>query len=226
MNTAAVNFSDRRGWYQDGQARFFHSMHLHGFIGNDLGFQSLDQLPGCPSHAQTPYAFKLYAIQEAKRLGYSVIFYGDASIYAVNSVTPVFKHIAKHGYYLEATEHNLGTWSSDAALAQLGLDRDTAFSIPTLVAGCIGFDFRRNVACQVFDAWMRLAQDGVSFRGSWTNACREVSADPRVRGHRHDQTALSGIAHSMKLTVLPYQTYIYYPTPPPPQAVFHCHPTI
>jgi hypothetical protein len=226
MKTVAVNFANDRGWYRDGQPRLINSLRQHGFDGDYLAFQDFSQLPGCPSHVQVPYAFKLYAIREAVRRGYDVVFYGDASIYAVGSVQPVFEHILKYGYYLEATEHNLGTWSSDACLSRLGIEREEAFTIPTIVAGCVGFDFRQGAARYILETWLRFADDGVSFVGSWTNNHGEVSSDPRVKGHRHDQSVLSGIAYHAILKVLPFQTFIYYPTPPPPQAVFHCHPTI
>jgi hypothetical protein len=225
VKTALVNFADRTSWYQDGQARLVRSLHQHGLEFEPLLYKSFSELQ-CPEHTKVPYAFKVYAIQRAKLLGYDVVFYGDASIYAVRSVKPIIDHVTRHGYYLEATEHNLGTWSSDAALAKLGIDRETAFSIPTIVAGCVAFDFRQPIASQILDRWFETANDGVTFPGSWNNTQGEVSSDPRVRGHRHDQTALSGIAHHLQLKLLPFETYIFYATPPPPQAVFHCHPTI
>lgn len=220
-----VNFADPVGWYPDGQARFVSSMRQQGFHGDACLFSSTQSLK-CPTHAEVPYAFKVYAIREMRARGFDTVFYGDASIYAVREVTPVFEHIRVYGYYLETTEHNLGTWCSDAALAQMDIDREAAFHIPTLVAGCIGFDFRLPVANILLDTWFAYAMDGRTFQGSWTNEHRQVSADPRVRGHRHDQSALSGIAHKLDLRRLPFETYISYQTPPPPHAIFHCHPTI
>ncbi len=225
MKTAVVNFADNAGWYAQGQGRLIESMCRHGFEADPLVYRSAHELQ-CPTHREVPYAFKVYAIQMARWLGYDVVFYGDASIYAVNSVKPVFDHVAQVGYYLETTEHNLGTWSSDASLRQLGIDRETAFTIPTIVAGCVAFDFRQPIANQILDQWFNLANDGVTFKGSWTNNNGEVSSDRRVRGHRHDQTAISGIAHHLGLKLLPFETYIFYATPPPAHAVFHCHPTI
>jgi hypothetical protein len=220
-----VNFADQVGWYPDGQARFVRTMREHGFDGSVCLFTDTRSL-NCPSHKEVPYAFKVYAIREMRAQGYHTVFYGDASIYAVRDVTPVFTHINDEGYYLETTEHNLGTWCSDIALIQLGIDRETAFKIPTIVAGCVGFNFRTTIANEILDTWFSYAIDGYTFPGAWTNEHHQVSDDPRVRGHRHDQSALSGIAHGLKLKLLPFETYISYQTPPPPQTVFHCHPTI
>ena len=225
MKIAAVNFSDNAGWYRDGQARLIKSLWANGFVGDYLAFSDPLELR-CPPHKQVPYAFKVYAIRQARTLGYDVVFYGDASIYAVGPVGAAITRAISLGYYLETTEHNLGTWCSDAALQKMNIDRETAFTIPTIVAGCVAFDFRQPIAWTILDRWFELANDGVTFKGSWNNARSEVSADPRVRGHRHDQSALSGIAHHLHLKLLPFETYIFYATPPPPQAVFHCHPTI
>jgi len=225
MRIAAVNFSDNTGWYREGQARLIKSLWANGFVGDYLAFSDALELQ-CPPHSQVPYAFKVYAIHKARALGYDVVFYGDASIYAVGSVAPFLGRAEIIGYYLEATEHNLGTWCSDAALRQLRIDRETAFTIPTIVAGCVAFDFRKPIANAILDQWFELANDGITFKGSWNNTHGEVSADPRVRGHRHDQSALSGLAHRLSLKLLPFETCIFYETPPPARAVFHCHPTI
>ena len=225
MRVAAVNFADNRGWYQDGQRRLHLSLLEHVWIGDYLAFTHHTQLK-CPSHQEVPYAFKVHAIDAARRRGYEMVFYGDASIYLVNSWKPIRQHILDWGYYLEATEHNLGTWCSDAALRQMQINREDAFSIPTIVAGCVGFDFRTSMANKILDDWLALAKDGVTFHGNWHNNDRLVSSDLRVRGHRHDQSALSGLAHKLKLKLLPFETFIFYATPPPPHATVHCHATI
>ncbi len=224
MKIAAVNYSDKIGWFPRGQERLGRTLYEHGFSGDYLAFTQL--LKGWPSHQQVPYGFKVHAIAEARQLGYDLVFYGDASIYLVGAWKPIYNVILRLGYYLETTEHTLGNWCSDAALTQMGIDRETAFNIPTIVAGCVGFDFRSAVACDVLDRWLALAQDGITFQGSWHNHGCSVSRDLRVQGHRHDQSALSGIAHHLKLQLLPFETHIFYTTPPPARATFHCHPAL
>lgn len=46
-------------------------------------------------------------------------------------------------------------------------------------------------ADRVFDCWFQAARAGTPFQGSHRNDRGQVSADPRVLGHRHDQIVLS-----------------------------------
>jgi hypothetical protein len=65
------------------------------------------------------------------------------------------------------------------------------------MACVMGFDFPK---CQqfVFDYQAR-AIDG-TFKGPWDNSGNKASSDPRVLGHRHDQTAASVIATRCGMT--------------------------
>lgn len=224
MRAALVNFADKKGWFQDGARRLFQTFKEHGFDFDPISFTDVSQLPACPPHSEVPYAFKVAAIRYVWQFGYEQVFYADSSIYATASVAPVLAHWEMNGYYLETTEHNLGVWCSDSALVKFGVDRETAFRIPTIVAGCVAFDFSLPVCREIITRWYEHSLNG-SFCGSWTNEKQQVSKDPRVRGHRHDQSALSAVAHHMQLKLLPFETFIYYGSRPP-TGVFHCHPTI
>ena len=50
------------------------------------------------------------------------------------------------------------------------------------------FNFAKNLGNEVF-------------HGSWTNNNKEVSNDPKVRGHRHDQIVASVLAHQMNFKI-------------------------
>jgi hypothetical protein len=107
--------------------------------------------------------------------------------------------------YGKEWKRNCGQWTCDEALPLLGITREQAFEIPQVVGGAFALDFKKSIAANFFSRYMESARNG-SFRGPWTNTFEQkASLDPRVMGHRHDQTAASVIAHNlgMKLTSQP-----------------------
>lgn len=221
-------------WYPRAQDRLSAALDAQGFRGTKL-FWKQEYPPDSPTQHVVPYAFKLYAIAEALRRGHRMVLWTDAASYPIGPVEPVFEHIARQGYLLMALGHNIGEWCSDEALPRLGLTREEAFAAPSAMGGFIGLDFRHPIAVTFFQRWLKLAVDGTAFRAPWVNVPtaprplwifshdREgfVSADPRVKGHRHDQTAASAIAHHLKMRLTPPPRYFDYYTPiPAPETVF------
>ena len=98
---------------------------------------------------------------------------------------------------------NVGQWCADHALAPLGITREESFAIPLLWSNAFGFNFDRPEAVDVFDEFERLALRTNAFRGPWRNDDKSASADLRVLGHRHDQTALSVLVHRHRLPTIP-----------------------
>ena len=178
-------------WYPTAQARMVASLRAHGYRGETLLWR--DALPpGCPAHADTPYAFKLWAIQHARAQGFQRVAWLDSSIVAVNSLNRVAQWLSAHSLFVPAYRTNMvGTWASDAALQWLQMDREQALRIHCLETGTAFFDFTQAAAVRVFDYWLQAARAGTPFQGSHRNDRGQVSADPRVLGHRHDQIVLS-----------------------------------
>ena len=158
------------------------------FWTNDLPY-------GSPTHTETPYAFKAYALAAAFRAGFAPVLWCDAAVWVVRSLDPVWERLRDTGAYLVAGGWNTGEWCADQALGPLGLTRDESFAIPHLTACIMGLDPDHAVAGPVWRDYFAHAQSGVAFRGPWTNSLNEASRDSRVRGHRHDQTVLSVLSH-------------------------------
>jgi hypothetical protein len=88
----------------------------------------------------------------------------------------------------------------------LGFARSVNRLMPHVVAGCIGLSMEHPTGKAIFEEYYRLASETKAFCGPWTNAAqlggpKRENIDrvgpcgpPDVRGHRHDQTALSVIA--------------------------------
>lgn len=158
-------------------------------------FQSFEEL-GCPQHSTNPYAFKVYAVDKVRQLGYDVIIWSD-SINRLSKPLDTFLHdLHAVGVYLPADGWKLGNWANDASLRYFGVTRDEIMDIECCYACILGFDFRHPITSQFFTMWKKACQDGV-FQGFWDNEHQTESADPRCRGHRHDQACADLIAYKL-----------------------------
>lgn len=141
-----------------------------------------------PPHRENPYAFKIYAIDAAREMGYDQVLWFDSSVYPVGSLAPVFDWLTEKGIFLEEAGHYLGQWSNDETLNYFKISRQDAMKMPMLSAGFIGFDFRNPISLEFFAEWKESMRNGM-FKGLWEN-------------HRHDLTCASAIANLKGLVPL------------------------
>ncbi len=219
--TLATN--DQR--FAEGLVRLEDSVRRSGFRGTFLSLPPGSFPPGCPSHQDVPFAFKPHCFREASARGMDLVLWLDSACVVLRSLDPLFRAMARDGYVLFRNQaYVVGEWASDQAIHALELSREESMSISEVNAAAIGLNLRHPAAAAFLDQWYRAAQGEVAFRGSreplrtaedyqamkWNRSGR-ASADPRVRGHRHDQTVAGVLAHrlQMKLTphgLLPYST--------------------
>ena len=183
-----------------GQQRLMESLRVQKYRGDFISWTDAYP-PGSPTHAQTPYAFKFFALKEAVRRGYDVICWLDASFWAVADPMIVFREISRQGYALWLSGWTVGNWCKDSALPALGVTREEALKIPLVMGGAVGIDMNNPLGRSLLDQMLRYAQDGISFPGPWDNKERKASSDPRVYGHRHDMPALSVAAHRLGMNI-------------------------
>lgn len=159
-----------------------------------------DVLPtGSPTHQDRPYAFKVYAIKDALRMGATRVLWTDASVVAIKSLEPLWNLIERQGYWFSDNgEWNCGEWTCDSALEPLGITREEAFRIPQIAATAFGLDLRQEIG-RAFLTELEYLSKTSAFCGPWVNFNGEASPDKRVLGHRHDQTAASVIVWRMGL---------------------------
>ena len=208
MKKCVINFA-RGSWYAQGQQRLLDSLNEVRFDGDVLLFNNEADL-GAPSHQVCPYGFKPYALARAIELGYTHVIWADASVWAIRNIQPMFDHIDKQGWMFFLNTCT-GQWTSDACLEVFGLTRDEAMKQDMLMGICMGFKTTHPVTQQFFKEWLAHANDGKSFPGSWTNKNHEVSHDPRVNGHRHDQSVASILAWKLGMSYLiPHETFFEY----------------
>lgn len=198
------------GRYAPLQERLVRSLVDAGYADGLLTWT--DFPPGSPTHEDTPYAFKLFAIREAERRGYTSVLWLDAPCTAAGPVAPLFERIERDGHLFVTGGERLGRWASDACLEAFGLSRDAALELPLLNGTFLGLALP--------SPWLDELQRRLDLlRGPWLSehappdvrarkperSIGFVSRDPRAWGHRHDEAVGSGIAHRLGMAISPQQ---------------------
>ncbi len=214
-NRAIVNVAT--GAYVRGQERFLEQLALKG----ENYFHWRDSLPTySPPHSEIPYAFKAWALKAAACThDVDVLLWCDSSIVlGPRAIEDLWRHIEEKGYWIAKNPGNYSNyeWTADSAYPDLfpgwknsqtedlwQVARAANRRIPHVAATAFGLDLRKAVGKAILDEYLRLAQTK-AFCGPWVNANHagdrpspprmDCCGPPDVRGHRHDQTALSVIA--------------------------------
>ncbi len=188
------------------QERLVKSLAAAGYRDSLLAWR--DGLPpGSPGHRDVPYAFKLYAIEEAAGRGHTSVLWLDAPCVAVRPFGPVFERIEREGHLLVTGGERLGNWAGDACLAAFGIPRDEAMGLGLMNGTFIGLDLNNARSRSWLDGLFKACGDGL-FEGPYfsehapasVTALKPgkprgfVSKDPRCWGHRHDEAAGSCLA--------------------------------
>jgi hypothetical protein len=220
---AILSLATQNKLYPEGLRRLHESLLRVGFGGEFMCWPPGSFPAGCPPHWEAPFAFKPFCFAEARQRGVDLALWMDAACIAVRSLESLFREIDRRGQLLfQNGTRRLGEWASDEALARFDIGREQAMSIPEVNAATLGLDLRSAVGREFLDRWLEAAQHGVAFRGVpealrtgedyqdvKSNRALRVSADPRVRGHRHDQTVAGILAYRLGLPLTPVglQTY-------------------
>lgn len=197
-----VNFSTKE--YRRGQQRLSNSLN---------GYKQLmlsDYLSiGSPSHSESPYAFKLHAIEEAWKFD-DIILWADSSMKLVGDLSKIENIIKEEGYFFQEAGHYVRDWSTDETLKYFGLTRETNYLM--FIAGLVGLNKNNPLAMQFFSEWKQSEVDG-HFRGPWDR-------------HRHDMLCGSVVAEKLGMKYKRGGSYIAYLGPgystPEPGIVFTC----
>lgn len=168
-----------------------------------------DWPPNSPQHRDCHYAFKVYAVREGYRLGYTSIFWFDSSCYAVAPIEPLWQRLEREGHVLvEDTPNPLGKWSSDHSLATFGMSRDRAMNIPLMVGTCWGVDLTNARSLQFtrelygyalpshFNGTHKSRNSNLEHPRPGTEGFA-MSNDERCYGHRSDEVYMSLLAHKL-----------------------------
>ncbi|MBI3856570.1 MAG: hypothetical protein HY293_12855 [Planctomycetes bacterium] len=202
------------GRYVPLQKRLSESLVRTGWTGL---MSWTDRLPpGSPSHEDAPYGFKLYAIEDALKRGFTSVLWLDAPCVAARPLQPVFWEMERRGHVFVSGGEKLGNWASDACLAAFGIPRDAAMALPLLNGAFIGLDLEHPESREWQRRMLQSCEAGL-FKGAalTEHAPPEIRArnvdkdtghlsdDPRCWGHRHDEAVGSCLAHLLGMAFQP-----------------------
>lgn len=169
---------------------------------------------GSPSHAESSYAFKTFAMRAAAAREHTTILWMDTTVIARAPIEPLFDYIERVGYVLIGDSHLVRDWVSDAVLEWAGVTRADVPETAKLVSGSfVGLDLRSGTGRLLFEKWTD-AVDKKLNKVLWANdppngRCRSVSfhtgefisEDPAVQGSMGDEAILGALAWKYGLTV-------------------------
>src|SRR5882762_6815111 len=99
----------------------------------------------------------------------------------------------------------LKNWVSDFALERSGVSEMHLENMNQVMCCAVFFDFDHPSTIDIFEEWMKMCLDGVSFN------MKNGSVRPGFLGHRGDQPCLSLILGKRNIPLLPYGTLCYEP---------------
>lgn len=146
-----------------------------------------DCLPtGSRPHAESPYGFKVHAIKAAYEKGYTSILWLDSPAYAVKEdISPIFKKIEKHGYYLMSHTDPLENWVGGTALEYFKIDRSRLKGKNLPSGSCFGFNLKNSIVKHHFDHLVQYENIGL-FSDDILYQDNQV-----VWKHRHDEAIMA-----------------------------------
>lgn len=207
-----VSFANARGNYYKAMERLQDSLAGNFTTGDFFGFRDEESI-GAPSHFDSPYGFKIYAIEHVIELGYTSILWLDSSVYAIKPIDHLFDIIEKEGYLMQEAGAYVGEWTNDRTLDYFDLSRDKAMTMTMYGnAGLLGLDLTSETAQSFFNSWA-IAERNKLFEGQWNNYKQTESKDPRCRGHRHDMAVGSIIANRLDMKYKPGNEILQYAAP-------------
>lgn len=187
--------------------RFRASFAEHG-AADEVKVWHREWPPNSPPHRECHYAFKVHAIREAARRGFTSVLWFDVSCHLAGSLEPVWERLEHDGHLLLADANWLGNWSSDHAIEHFGVSRDEAMGIHLMCGAVYGLDLRSEQSRAFLDVLSVLAVpehfNGRHDGGAVGRLSEDAgSADLRVRGHRSDEVYGALLARRLGMEVHP-----------------------
>ena len=188
-----------------------HSTRLHCEVNVPEAWRlCYRELPlGCPPHHERMYAFKIWAMQRAIDAGFRYILWMDTSFQPIRSIQPLWEVIEREGWYAGPQGNAmLGEYCSDDFVRDTSStgnkedSRNELRSVPLVYSGLFGVDVKSDFGMALWLSWRETQNLGL-WNGAHYNATGEpithvgqklrghVSKDASVKGHRHDEAALS-----------------------------------
>lgn len=178
--------------YVEQQVRLHASICEH--YSADHHIQWTDILPpGSKPHKQSPYGFKVHAIEHARSLGHKKIIWIDTACILQDKVDYWFTLIKKYGVVAAKDDNKLSFLIGKKALMLF-----SCLAVPEhyhLVGGSLYvFDFNNEKCGTIFNTWR------------WMEANGAFADEPK---HRHDESVLAMSLYSHGCEPTPYDVARY-----------------
>lgn len=201
-----VNFATQQ--YRNAQRRLMNSVQGKGLFISDYP-------EGWPTHSESPYEFKIHAIEQAFELD-DIVLWVDSSMYLKGDLSKIETIIKTDGYFMEEAGHWVGRWTNEHTRKYFNLTEEEAKQgtggLFMFSAGLLGLNLKSELAMEFFYKWKASALAGC-FAGSWEN-------------HRHDMTCGSIIAQRLGMKYQRGGSHLSYVGPgysnPEQGSVFYC----
>lgn len=114
-----------------------------------------------------PYAFKIFSLLEAKRLGYKNCLWLDACFYPIQRLDPIFEHIDKYGVFFHgrvgARYDSTGHIQEFATLALGNISLSEFLKLNAVTTTAIGLDVTSDRGKEILDKWLDMAKNKLGF---------------------------------------------------------------
>lgn len=143
-----------------------------------------DYPPGARPHGESPYGFKLYAIQDAVRQGFTTVVWADSACFIVKDPSRFFDLVRRYGVLFLGHGDRLGMYVNDRSLEVFGYHRDDIKDNWMISGSLFGFDFTNPLAVGFFEDLVQYE------KGGWF--CEDGQQSyPGFQSHRHDEAIIS-----------------------------------
>lgn len=161
--------------------------------------------PNSPTHMDSHYAFKAWALKSVYMAGFDIGIWLDAACEVLRDPEQIVAEILNSGYYITSGGEKLGLWINDQALDHFGYTRDGAMELSLCGGAIVGLNFKSGFGWSFLQEWLKLSEKGLFYTshsehapGSMTSLqvsdgpTKAVqSKDPRFLGHRADEACFS-----------------------------------
>lgn len=196
-----VNFST--DVYKRPQNRLKQSLEGH----KTLMFTKYDEI-GSPTHQESPYEFKLHAIEKAFEKD-DIVLWCDSSLWRVGDLSIIENIIKEEGFFGTESGHYCYDWANDNCRKYHNLKKEEGLIMYS--AGLTGINKNNPLAMEFFNQWLASAKAGC-FVGDYVN-------------HRHDMVNASIIAQRLGLKFQRGGKFMSYIGPgysqPEPSSIFY-----
>jgi hypothetical protein len=161
-----VTYISYNGTYKKGLLTLLKCLENVGFNGHVIyrigGWPDTEE--GSLELFDVPYAFKVFSMMEARRLGYKNCLWLDVSFKILKPLDKIFQHIDHVGGYFQAScaYSNKGHIQEFAANA-LGYSLCELLKLPAITASVIGLNFHHPKGEALLNSWHEMAKEKIGF---------------------------------------------------------------